>query len=888
VTLPKGSRLGPYEVLSPLGAGGMGEVYRAKDTRLGREVAVKVLPARLASSPEARQRLEREAKTVSQLSHPHICALYDVGRDGEAEYLVMELLEGETLSGRLARGALPLEQTLRIGIEIADALDKAHRRGIVHRDLKPANVMLTKSGVKLLDFGLAKAFERPLDAAGREQAAAEHDPMAKKSLTALPTMAGDPNLTEAGTILGTFQYMAPEQLEGRDADARTDIFAFGAVLYEMATGKKAFAGTSQASLISAIMKEEPAPISAAEPASPAALDRIVRTCLAKDPEERWQSAADIRRELGWVGGDSSQAAAAPARPAPRPRPWLPWAIAAAAVLSGVYLAAFRRAPPPVVAQRMELSIVLPERTVQNDFFTLSPDGGTLAFAGITSSKFLLRIRQLSSSDVRSLPGTESAESLFWSPDGRSLGFVSRGKLRRIDVATGSIEALADAEAGRGGTWSPGGDILFAQKAAGAIFRVAAAGGAVAAATTLEKGDLMHRWPQFLPDGKRFLFFVKTNSPETTGTYLASLGKAGRKLVLRNGATGVFVAPATLLYCRSTALLAQHFDPDTGELSGDAQTVVRPVMRAELGSFLDLFTVSQTGVLVYRAGNADRQLTWMDRKGNSLGTLGQVGVVWSATLSPDEREVAYSTRASETGVYTSSLIDAVRNVSTPLGDASGMPVWTPDGRSLVYRSETQRYELRRRASHGDPTEEPLGVVDSFATPHSISSDGRWVLYTRMGGNFDIGVKNLQNDAKPEILLGSAFDERTPHFSPDGHWFAYSSDEPGQTEIFVRRFPITPEAWRISTAGGQQPTWSKDGKEIFFVSLDGRFMAAPISTAGTTPSVGQPQALFPVRLRLNSVANQYAVSSDGQRFLLALPTTDYDAEPFRVLLNWQPKG
>jgi len=870
VTLPKGSRLGPYEVLSPLGAGGMGEVYRARDTRLGRDVAVKVLPARLASSPEARQRLEREAKTISQLSHPHICALYDVGRDGEAEYLVMELLEGETLSERLAKGGLPLEQTLRIGVEIADALDKAHRRGIVHRDLKPANVMLTRAGVKLLDFGLAKAVATP-------------DPAS--SLTALPTQQG---LTQEGTILGTFQYMAPEQLEGREADARTDIFAFGAVLYEMATGRKAFAGTSQASLISAIMKEDPAPISAAQPATPASLDRVVRTCLAKDPEERWQSAADIRRELGWVGGDSSQAGAAVAAARSAPRPWLPWAIAAAAVLAGVYLAAFRRAPPPATAQRMELSIVLPERTVQNDFFALSPDGGTLAFAGITSSKFLLRIRQLSSSDVRSLPGTESAESLFWSPDGRSLGFVSRGKLRRIDVATGSIEALADAEAGRGGTWSPGGDILFAQKAAGAIFRVAAAGGAVAAATTLEKGDLMHRWPQFLPDGKRFLFFVKTNSPETTGTYLASLGKAGRKLVLRNGATGVFVAPATLLYCRSTALLAQHFDPDTGELSGDAQTVVRPVMRAELGSFLDLFTVSQTGVLVYRAGNADRQLTWMDRKGNSLGTLGQVGVVWSATLSPDEREVAYSTRASETGVYTSSLIDAVRNVSTPLGDASGMPVWTPDGRSLVYRSETQRYELRRRASHGDPTEEPLGVVDSFATPHSISSDGRWVLYTRMGGNFDIGVKNLQNDAKPEILLGSAFDERTPHFSPDGHWFAYSSDEPGQTEIFVRRFPITPEAWRISTAGGQQPTWSKDGKEIFFVSLDGRFMAAPISTAGTTPSVGQPQALFPVRLRLNSVANQYAVSSDGQRFLLALPTTDYDAEPFRVLLNWQPKG
>ncbi len=883
MSLEPGARLGPYEILAPLGAGGMGEVYRAKDTRLGREVAVKVLPARLASSTEARQRLEREARTISQLSHPHICALYDVGRDGEAEYLVMELLEGETLAARLARGPLPLERTLQIGTEIADALDKAHRRGIVHRDLKPGNVMLTKSGVKLLDFGLAKVFERPLDAAGREQAAAERDPMAKSSLTALPTMAGNPNLTEAGTILGTFQYMAPEQLEGKDADARTDIFAFGALLYEMATGKKAFSGTSQASLISAIMKEDPAPISAVEPASPAALDRIVRTCLAKAPEERWQSAADIKREIAWIGGDSKAGGAIATTP-PR-RAWLAWAIAAAAVVAAAYFAAASRHMPPSTARRMELSIVLPERTIQNDFFALSPDGVSLAFAGIASSKSLMRIRELGSSEVRSLPGTESAESVFWSPDGRSLGFVARGKLRRIDVATGSIEPLADAEAGRGGTWSRGGDILFAQKAAGAIFRVAATGGTVAAATTLEKGDLMHRWPQFLPGGKRFLFFVKTGSPDTTGTYVASLEKPGRKLILRNGATGVFVAPATLLYCRSTVLLAQHFDPDTGEVSGAPETIARPVMRAELGSFLDLFTVSETGILVYRAGSAQRQLTWLDRKGKALGKLGQPGVVWSAMLSPDQREVASATRSFETGVYSTWSIVAVRDVSTPLAEATGMPVWAPDGRTIIYRSEGPQYELRRRAAHGATKDEPVGVVDSFATPHSISSDGRYVLYTRMGGNVDVGVKDLQSDAKPELLLGTEFDERCPHFSPDGHWFTYSSDEPGQTEIFVRRFPVTPEAWRVSTSGGQQPTWSHDGKEIFFVSLDGRFMAATISTAGTTPVLGPPQALFEAPVRLNSVANQYAVSSDGQRFLIALPIVDYDAEPFRVLLNWR---
>jgi len=534
---------------------------------------------------------------------------------------------------------------------------------------------------------------------------------------------------------------------------------------------------------------------------------------------------------------------------------------------------------------MELSIVLPERTIQNDFFALSPDGGTLAFAGIAAGKSLLRLRDLGSSAVRDLPGTSSAESIFWSPDGKSVGFVARGKLRRIDVATGAIEVLADAEAGRGGTWSDGGDVLFAQKAAGAIYRVAASGGPVTAATVLETGDLLHRWPQFLPDGRHFLFFAKTRDRETTGTYLAALGKSGRKLVLRNGATAVFLSPATLLYCRSAALLAQRFDPETGDLSGSPQNVARPVMRAELGSFIDLFSVSRNGVLVYRAGSTARQLTWLSRRGEVLAKLGQPDVVWSVTLSPDDREAAISTRVVETGAYTSSLIDVGRDVSTPLVDSAAMPVWTPDGRDVVYRSEGQKYEIRKRAAHGDPKDESTGVVDSFVTPHSVSPDGRYLLFTRMGGNFDVGVQDLRGGAKPDIILRSEYAEQTPHFSPDGHWFVYSSDEPGQVEIFVRRFPMTQEVWRVSTAGGQQPTWSRDGKEIFFVSPDGRMMSASVSTAGGTPSIGQPQALFSSPVRLNSVTNQYAVSADSKRFLVAIPTEDYDTDPFRVLLNWR---
>jgi Tol biopolymer transport system component len=845
----------------------MGEVYRARDTRLERTVAVKVLPQTLSASAEVRQRFEREARTISQLSHPHICALYDVGREQNTEYLVMELLEGETLSQRLTRGALSLPLALRYGIEIADALDKAHRQGIVHRDLKPANVMLTKSGVKLLDFGLAKAMAPATPAS---------------SLTALPTQQ---NLTQEGTILGTFQYMAPEQLEGKDADARTDIFALGCVLYEMASGRKAFSGVTTASLITAIMSAEPPSIVSTQPTSPPALDRVVTTCLAKDPEDRWQSAADVKRELQWIAEGPS--GGVPAPPIRARGAWLPWTIAVAASLLAAALAVSVRTAAPV-APRMELSIVLPERTVPTDFLALSPDGRTLAFVGIAENKCLIRVRDLASSEMRALPGTDSAEYVFWSPDGRSLGFVARGKLRRIDLATGAIESIADAEAGRGGSWAANGDILFAQKAAGCIYRVSSSGGPVTPVTTLQKGDLLHRWPQFLPGGKTFLFYAKTTDTQTTGTYLATLGEPGRRLVLRNGATGVFAPPDTLLYGRTLALLAQRFDPKTGTLSGSPETIARPIMRAELGSFIDLFSVASNGVVVFRVGTADRQLTWVDRKGNVLERRGQPGVIMSVTLSPDEREAAISVRTPETGTYTSSLLDLARDVSTPLADTAAMPVWAPDGHSLLYRREGGNYEIRRRNAHGDPKDESLGLFDSFVTPHSISADGNYALFTRMGGNFDVGVIDLRGGKKPEMILGSPYDERCPHFSPDGHWYVYSSDEPGQTEIFVRRFPSTEEVWRVSTSGGQQPSWSHDGKEIFFVSPDGHMMAAPVTTSASGITIGAPQPLFAAPVRLNSVSNQYAASFDGQRFLVARLLQDFDVEPFRVLLNWRAKS
>jgi serine/threonine protein kinase len=866
MTLAAGSRLGPYEIVSPLGAGGMGEVYRARDTRLDRTVAVKVLPSHLSSSPEVRQRFEREAKTISQLSHPHICALHDVGREGEIDYLVMEYLEGETLADRLVKGPLPLEQALRYGIQIADALDKAHRQGIVHRDLKPGNVMITKSGVKLLDFGLAKAMEP------RSQ---------QSSLTALPTQQG---LTQEGTILGTFQYMAPEQLEGREADARTDIFALGAVLYEMATGKKAFSGATQASLISSILRDEPTAISQVQPMSPPSLDRIVQTCLAKDPEDRWQSAADVKRELRWIGEGPSSGVVTTAVP-PRARPLLPWAVAVVATLAAAGIAFTSRRPREAVTEPMLLTILPPQRTLLTDSFEISPDGRKLVFGGIAGGKLMLRVRDLDSDEVRSLPGTETAESPFWSPDGRFLVFFSRAKLRRIELSTGSIEVLGDAELGRGGSWGSKGDILFTPKSIGTIYRISASGGQPGPVTTLEPGEVLHRWPYMLPDGRRFLLFVKTDKAESTGIYLASLDKAGHKLLVKNGATGLFLAPDILLFVRGEALLAQHLDLDRGELRGDPEAVTRPVMRADVAFYRDLFSVSREGIVVFRPGSASRRLVWMDRRGTMLKAVGPTGAIMNVSLSSDNRTAGFTLRQVETGIASVWTLDLARDVATPFAETGWMPIFTPDGNSILYRSEGASFELRRR-SLKDARETTI-VADSFATPYDVSADGRYVLYNRTKANADIGVASLTGDAKPQLLLTTEYEERNPSFSRDGHWFTYSSSEPGQHEVFVRRFPMTDEKWAISNGGGLQPLWSHDGKEIFYATLDGRLMAAPVS-AGATFSLGTPQPLFQTSLRLNNPSRQYAASADGQRFLMVVPAQDVDSENFRVMLNWRRPG
>src|SRR5688572_12242585 len=499
MTLSSGTRLGPYELVAPIGAGGMGEVYRAKDTRLDRTVAVKVLPPHLASSPDSRQRFEREARTISQLSHPHICALYDVGREGEVEYLVMEYLEGENLADRLARGPLLPDQTLRYGVEIADALEKAHRQGIVHRDLKPANVMLTKSGVKLLDFGLAKG----IVPAGEQSA-----------LTALPTQVG---LTQEGTILGTFQYMAPEQLEGKTADARTDIFAFGCVLYQMATGKKAFSGATQASLIGSILHTQPAAISAVAPATPPALDRIVRTCLAKDPEDRWQSAGDLARELRWIGEGSAagEAVSTPIRTprASRERLWMAAALVSFAALAAtvyVWRSGARSSREPLPAR---FEIAAPAEGTFIGRPAVSPDGRFVVTVIETGGPNRLWLRPLEAAVGSEVPGTEGTTAApFWSPDSRSIGYFSDGEVRRVEISGGPPRTIAEAVQPLGGTWNADGVILFSADAGAGLYKVPASGGARSLVAKPEKeGVVFFKWPRFLPDGRRFLFYAEGRS-----------------------------------------------------------------------------------------------------------------------------------------------------------------------------------------------------------------------------------------------------------------------------------------------------------------------------------------------------------------------------------------
>jgi Tol biopolymer transport system component len=883
--LAAGTRLGPYEILALIGAGGMGEVYRGKDTRLDRIVAIKVLPAHLAANAEFRQRLEREARAVASLNHPHICQLYDIGRQDGVDFLVLEYLEGETLAARLAKEPMPLEQALRYAVQIADALDKAHRKGVSHRDLKPGNIMLTKAGAKLLDFGLAKMTRATTDAA----------------VSSVPTQ--DVALTAVGTILGTMQYMSPEQLQGRDADARSDIFAFGAVLYEMIAGRKAFEGSTPASVAGAILHTEPPAITTLQPMSPPSLDRLVRTCLAKDPDDRWQSAHDLMLELEAVGA-AGGVAVAPARVAAGSlRSRLLWATAGAlaatvALSVGLWL---RPQPQPQV---LKLSLLPPEKTALGDPVAISPDGRRVAFTAGVQGRLLLWVRPLDSLEAQPLAGTEGAILPFWSPDSRFLGFFAQGKLKKIEVAGGPAQTLCDAGAAAGGAWNRDGVIAFAPARTGGLYRVSAAGGLPAPLTTLNQADneTSHRWPYFLPDGRRFLYFARSGQRDKYGVFAASLdapGSKDAKRVLVGDSMALYAPPGFLLFLRESTLMAQRFDAGKLEFSGDPFPVAERASRSPLIGF-GAFSASATGVLAYRSGAAaTTQLTWFDRAGKTLGMLGPPGSYTYVRLSPDEKRVVVANPESPGSAADLWLFDLARGDSTKFTFHPGTdwaPVWSPDGTRIAFASDRDGIQnIYQKLASGAADEEPLLKTGDIKFPADWSRDGRFLVYESISSKSlrDLWVLPLEGDRKPIPFLLTEFVETQARFSPDGRWIAYASEEAGAPEVYVQPFPASGGKWKVSTSGGANPEWRGDGKEMFYLAADRKLMAVDIKVGGTKDrpalEVGTPRPLFQTSgSGLLNLYNHYAVTRNGQRFLITSLKEEAASAPITVVVNWLPRN
>jgi eukaryotic-like serine/threonine-protein kinase len=863
--LSSGTMLGPYEIQAPAGAGGMGEVYKARDTRLDRTVAIKVLPSELGDDPELRQRLEREARSISKLSHPHICTLYDIGYQDGTYFLVMEYLEGETLDHRLQKGPLPLKQALECGFQIADALEKAHRTGILHRDLKPGNVMLTASGAKLLDFGLAKT-TASLATGATLTAATKESP-----------------LTERGTVVGTFQYMSPEQVEGKEADARSDIFSFGAVLYEMLTGKKAFEGKNQLSVASAILEKEPGPISAVKPMTPPALDHAVRKSLSKLPDERWQSASDLASELKWIAEAGSQGSVTPVVAERRKnRERILMAVAVSGVIGLILLGVlyWNHVPADVHAIRTYImpsegaSFVL---TGAAGGFAISPDGLLLAYVASTQDgKSLLWVRPIDSLQGKPLAGTEGAGLPFWSPDSRFIAFFAGGKLKKIEASGGAALILCETPFPRGGTWNPDGVILFAYAPNAPLYRISASGGAATPATELNpsKNELAHRWPYFLPDGHHFLYLAgppySTRENPATAIRVGSLDSKASKLLVYTHANAIY-ASGHILFLRQNTLMAQPFDTKKLELTGDAIPVDDPVME-DTSIVKGTFSASNDGRLIYVSSpsTGSRQLVWVDRAGGKVGEVPGTEAYAGPQISPDGKTIAYT--LSSTG-YDIWSYDVAREVKTRLtfGSAStpanAWAVWSPDRRAIAYTCfRNGRYALCRKPSDGSGTDEVvLEGTEQLRWPGDWSPDGKSLIYTEMRqGVTALSVLPLSGERKPYLFRESSFNERDARFSPNGKWVSYCSDESGEDKVYVVPFPGPGAKWQVSPGGGCQPRWRRDGKELFYLSSDNKVMAAEVNANGSNFKGGIAHALFVAGS--SYTFESYDVTADGQRFVI----------------------
>jgi len=882
MALNSGSRLGPYEILAPLGAGGMGEVYRARDTRLDRTVAIKILPAQFSSDPVHKQRFEREAKTISSLNHPHICVLHDIGHQDGIDYLVMECVEGETLAKRLEKGSLPLEQVLKYGAQIADALDKAHRSGVVHRDLKPGNIMLTPMGAKLLDFGLAKPAS----------------PLA--SLATLTATKQESPVTEQGTILGTFQYMSPEQIEGKELDGRSDVFSLGAVLYEMVTGQRAFQGKSQLSVASAILEKEPAPISTIKSMTPPVLDHAIRRCLPKDPDERWQTARDLMLELKWIAESGSQAGVpAPVISHRKARERLTQVTAAISLLAAIAFAIGFVMRAPKAPQPMRLSADIGADvtllTTYGPAAILSPDGTRLAFVAASSDqKQRIYVRSLDQLQAAALPGTENARDPFFSPDGQWLGFFADGTLKKISVQGGAAVTLCDAVYGRGGSWGEDGTIVFAPGIQTALSKVSAAGGMPQPLTSLDKqaGEYSHRWPQMLPGGKALLFAssVFGGNYEDAHIVVYSISSGQRKTVLRGGFHPRYLPTGHLVYMHEGTLFAVPFDLKRLEVTGQPAPVLEGVVTNPANGGAQ-FSFSETGNLLYVAGRSTTQnfsIEWMDWEGKFTPLREAPGDYRNPAFSPDGKRLALEIREGRrTDIW---VYEWERDTLTRLtfgGNGNFRPVWTPDGQRITYTTmEKGGYDLNWKHADGAGDALRLTQDKSPKFPHSWRPDAQVLAFIQFNPDtsWDILTLPIEGNEKsgwkpgePKPFVNTPAFELAPAFSPDGRWLAYASNETGNYEVYVRPFPGPGDKWQISTGGGTFPKWSRNGKELFYRTPDGKIMVTAYTDTPDSFHADKPQLWSPGQFTILEGNLSFDLHPDGKRFAVLKAPTTGDTSP-----------
>jgi Tol biopolymer transport system component len=888
----------------------MGEVYRARDTRLDRTVAVKILPTHLSDNSEARQRFEREARTISSLNHPNICTLHDVGNQDGTSYLVMEYVQGETLESRLQKGPLPLKQTLEIGVQICDALEKAHRAGIVHRDLKPGNVMLTASGAKLLDFGLAK----PAAAMLGSQALSD-----KGQLTpSTPTMnlsilgASAQALTQQGSIVGTFQYMAPEVAQGREADARSDIFSFGCVLYEMITGRRAFEGKSQLSVLTAILEKDPEPLSTVQPSTPPALDYAIQTCLEKNPDNRFQTAHDMKLQLLWITKTGSQAGV-PAFTSSRRNKNALW-LTALAVLAGASIALATgwwqtRSPRQVI----RATLLPPEGTQfallnRNGPAAFSPDGKRIAFVASRAGKTSLWVRSLDKMDALELPSTSGAFFPFWSPDGNFIGFFANGKLWRMDANGGPPAAICDAPNGRGATWGPGDVILFAPQIGSPILRVPASGGEPVAVTEAPSGTESRRWPFFLPDGKHFIYLRSPigSVTESNEVRLASLDRGEETVLLRGRYYLSSFASGQLLAVRDGALTAQKLDLSNRQLSGAVTVIAEHVQRDDLVAGA-VFSATQNALLLYQYGveAAGERMVWVDAQGKELQQLVEPGFLGSTRISPDGTKVAFPNGSSENNIWLLDLKTGARTRLSFGGRFVSSPAWSPDGKT-VYFSFSESGEppgiYSRPADGSGPQQRTLAGEKKLAVA-DVSPDGKYLLYEEGDAeSSELKALPLGGDGKPLLVVdhlegmpGGLAGARNARVAPTGGWVAYQSNESHQSgtslsafvsslgsEVYITKFPGGESKYQVSAAGGSMPLWGKDGKHLYYLDPLQKLIAVDVELGKDLVRIGRPVPLFQTGVRASIGGGGYDVTRDG-RFLLLNSTTE-SSTPLTLVTNW----